>query len=156
MGMCLEAFVEQRQADGAWVPADKWEPEDGDDPWVPYEKRLVHTYNEWVWGALGGITAGFSPIAQARGLPADVSAHIMAHEGLVDEHTFHSWLTVREIMEYDWTQDVRQWFPSDRRYGPAQPLYAHCTEFLAQTLPRLWRLGRAPWDDVRIVFWFDV
>lgn len=34
-----------------------------------------------------------------------------------------------------------------------QPYYKPASEFLSETLPRLWRLGAA--DAVRIVFWFD-
>lgn len=34
-----------------------------------------------------------------------------------------------------------------------QPYYKCCKEFLGETLPRLWQLGKP--DDVRIVFFFD-
>lgn len=34
-----------------------------------------------------------------------------------------------------------------------EPYYASCQEFLGETMPRLWRLGKP--EDVRIVFFFD-
>lgn len=49
----------------------------------------------------------FKPIAMPRGLPDDVSAEVLAESESwgVDGHS-HSWLTLRELVEFDWDQTV--------------------------------------------------
>jgi hypothetical protein len=53
--------------------------------------------------------AGFSVVAPPRGLPADVSPEVNSHaqDWLRDGDCF-SWLSLRDIREFDWTQRARK------------------------------------------------
>lgn len=163
---------------------------------------------------------GFNFISEPRGVPEDASPEVREWMERGDHDL--SWLTVAEIMAFDWTQittlqgivDLKQWArwkadgePQEwsggisgpqiivhpiedvdnaweacgapalwdivwerngaldkltRELGPGshftsvrwdKPYYACAEEFLGQTLPQLWRLGKP--EDVRICFWFD-
>ena len=50
---------------------------------------------------------GFKPISMPRGLPQDISPEIkqLSDWWGIDGHS-HSWLTVQELIEYDWEQTV--------------------------------------------------
>jgi len=241
MGCDIHLFHEVRTPGGAWESADHWEP-DEDDPLrltVPYDKALYRGRNYDLFAILADVRngrgfagartgSGFQPISSPRGLPPDVDERIrsVSDSWGADGHS-HSFLTVAELLAYDWTQvtshegmvpfseflnwshwprhhgecpdsyssgvsgrdvkiiemeagdklieelgDVRKMAMPDfektkeqeaefmnRHHGTyvlckwSQPYYKSCRNFLSDTLPRLWRLGRP--EDVRITFWFD-
>lgn len=103
MSTDLHLVAERREADGRWSSV---EPADG--------SRLY----DWCQVALFGVLAGvrnddaragepYRPIAVPRGLPADVSEEMRqwADDYGSDGHS-HSWLSVRELVDYDWQQVV--------------------------------------------------
>lgn len=51
---------------------------------------------------------GFNPIAMPKGLPSDVSAAVQSESDSwdCDGHS-HSWLTLEEILNFDWTQKTQ-------------------------------------------------
>ena len=53
------------------------------------------------------MNSGYVPIAKPRGLPFDVSPEVVAiSEWWGDEGFSHSYLTVAELLGYDWTQVI--------------------------------------------------
>jgi hypothetical protein len=52
---------------------------------------------------------GFNPISTPRGLPDDVSPEMKkySNEYGIDGHS-HSWLTLRELIDFDWNQTTKQ------------------------------------------------
>lgn len=56
-----------------------------------------------------GTGDGFVPISQPRGLPNDVSEYVKGEsdEWGGDGHS-HSWLTVKDLVDYDWTQKTNK------------------------------------------------
>jgi hypothetical protein len=125
MGCDIHLYVEVKKK-GKWEPADEWstyEKEYGDedkdtnnDPVIPYGKGFYNSRNYSLFGMLANVRNGVGfagvdtgealvPIAEPRGLPDDVSSIIREnsdHWG-GDGHS-HSHLTVKELMEYDWTR----------------------------------------------------
>lgn len=121
MGCDIHLYVEKRKRNaGGWVSADKWTP----SPYefdkgllrVDYDDRFYSGRNYDLFAILAnvrngigfaGLTTGmgFVPIAEPRGLPKDVCASVKAESDLwgIDGHS-HSWFTVAELLEYDWTQ----------------------------------------------------
>jgi hypothetical protein len=100
-------------------------------------------------------------IAEPRGLPDDVSSAIRKEGDWTDAHS-HSWLTLAELLAYDYDQTF--WDRRIERDGNGAALaeegegeHLPLREFLGTwyftELDRLAALG-AP-EDVRIVFWFD-
>lgn len=115
MGCDIHAFIEVRNGDG-WKVYD-WE---SDIPEKDYHARWDHplyigrNYNLFAmladvrngYGFAGCDTGeGFKPIASPRGLPPDVCS-VVKLESMgwgIDGHS-HSWLTVRELLDYDTSQ----------------------------------------------------
>jgi len=219
MGTDIHLYVEVRR-DGKWESADTWTPDEYsfNEMWVDWKNKFYNTPNYVLFGVLAGVRGREDPkpISEPKGLPDDMSEPLAKYAREHFEHT-GSWLTLRELMEYDWTQNVTNqgyvalpayvdWKVSGYRDSPTEsciayfggmrhdvtmevadaivesikalpnwkdkqtaiegvdksgmvsafwtrPLYRECSEFLAECLPRLWRLGSP--DDVRIVFWFD-
>jgi len=239
MGCDIHLYVEVKRK-GKWESADEWkdvpidEREDGKTKEVDYDKRFYHARNYNLFSILANVRnghgfagvktgEGFVPICEPKGLPADVTKLVKADSDSWngDGHS-HSWLTVAELMAYDWTQSTKlsgwlnaaefyEWTNFGSRERGESPegwcggvsgshvrhvsetemkklikgvqdrcpsgyhqvletinkelasTYVHCewkqfyyqccSQFLGQTLPRLWRLGA--FEDVRIVFWFD-
>lgn len=101
----------------------------------------------WSGGVGGGETRHYTPnefevawkaLREERGYPEQryASAHLCASE-YGDLAAFCSKLEGSPYCQVEWNQ----------------PYYEVVGEFLGETMPRLWRLGRP--EDVRIVFWFD-
>ena len=235
MGCDIHFFVEN-QVNGAWLSADKWPPnkyadEEGEPPHIlDYKDSFYHDRNYNLFAILADVRNGsgfagcdtgngFVPICEPRGVPDDVSEQVASESDRmgVDGHS-HSWLTVDELLAYDWTQTSKlrgfvnaaeyyEWNHWRRKEGEGpesyrgdifggsvekisekelrrrieeltdgdwsrqeekvkeglpsvycqveweQPYYKVARKFLAETMPRLWRLGKP--EDVRIVFWFD-
>ncbi len=235
MGTDIHFYVERRVG-AVWESADKWTPdkyaEEGEAPrlTVDYHDHFYRDRNYHLFSILADVRnghgfagiktgEGFVPICTPRGQPSDMSELLKAEAESYGGHT-PSWLTVAEIMAYDWTQvtslcgyvtpaqywDWGLWRRKEGR-GPknyfggrtgvgikdvsedhmrqiieaadlnsfgnyeakrqalalldrnqthvswTEPYHQCADEFLANTLPRLWRLGKP--EDVRCVFWFD-
>lgn len=119
MGCDIHFYTETRK-DGAWISADTWKRHEPDEPGEPgdlYVEREIYdgrNYNLFAMladvrngsGFAGCRTgSGFNPIAAPRGVPNDANANykeIVARWG-ADGHS-HSHLTLRELLDYDWTQ----------------------------------------------------
>lgn len=121
MGCDIHLYAEKR-VNGAWIAADTWT----DDPYEPgtkevaYEARFYTGRNYDLFAMLADVRNGrgfagirtgdgFNPIASPKGLPDDCSPEVRAEsDGWgVDGHS-HSFLTVAELMAYDWTQTTRK------------------------------------------------
>lgn len=121
MGCDIHLYVEKR-VEGQWVSADRWVPneyagEEGEEGMeVAYESRFYSGRNYDLFAILADVRngkgfagiktgEGFVPIADPRGLPDDVSEQIKADSDRwgIDGHS-HSWLTLGELLAYDWTQ----------------------------------------------------
>lgn len=244
MGCDIHLYVERRD-NGKWLTCDTWEKrEDDDNTHVPYQKSFYHDRNYDLFAIFADVRNGrgfagckigdgFNPIARPRGIPDDCCKEYRERaEAYGEDGHSHSWLTVAEIMAYDWTQvtakegcvtpsewarwkidgrphswsggvagngvvhvkpeqmeravrhfvGTRLWdmirddgpltrqvsvhLGGAEREGSAEwactaytvvrweiPYYDAGANFLGETLPRLWRLGKP--DDVRIVFFFD-
>ncbi len=121
MASDIHLFVE-RWNGSRWVAADEWEVDTyrgrttyqlSSTPF--YQERnnclfaiLANVRNGY---AAGGVDTGegFVPIAMPRGLPADASPEICGHAAEKRERVSgHSWLSVSELLAYDWTQTTMQ------------------------------------------------
>ncbi len=119
MGCDIHLYVEVKTPEG-WRSADKWSKEDyGEDGSrvdVDYDDRFYRDRNYDLFAILADVRNGrgfagcdtgdgFKPIAAVRGLPQDVSPDVKASSDRwdCDGHS-HSWLTVAELLAYDWTQ----------------------------------------------------
>jgi len=115
MGCDIHLYVEVRQADGSWKSVDQWVTEDGYFH-VPYEKQFYNGRNYDLFAILANVRngvgfagvktgAGFNPISEPKGLPADVSTEVKqcSENWGADGHS-HSWHTVSDLWAFDWTQ----------------------------------------------------
>lgn len=120
MGCDIHLFVEKRGDDGKWQSADTWEPDEDTEEngqlRIPYEKRFFSDRNYDLFAILadvrngrgfGGANTGdgFNPIEDPKGLPDDVTDLVKGEsDGWNSDGHSHTWFTVKEIMDYDWTQ----------------------------------------------------
>ncbi len=119
MGCDIHLYVEKRtSANAKWQSADKWTP-DEDTPKrkrVAYKDEFYGGRNYNLFSMLADVRngrgfagvktgAGFQPIAAPKGLPEDCCALVQAEsDGWDCDGHSHSFLTVAELMAYDWTQ----------------------------------------------------
>lgn len=119
MGCDIHLYVERRDAEGNWNSADTWF-SDPDDPtrkslykWGPGLARVAGPIyddrNYDLFAILAGVRNGrgdgFTPISEPRGMPKDASLDVAAaSESMDSDGHSHSWLTLQEILRYDWTQ----------------------------------------------------
>jgi hypothetical protein len=129
MGCDIHLVVERRNGDGRWQRV--LPPPEAYDPWLKemaekepndryYSDRVKYVWyndrNYNLFAILADVRNGFDfkPIAQPRGLPDDLSEEVNALANPSDDdddsndiwlgdHS-HSWLTVRELLDYDWEQ----------------------------------------------------
>lgn len=150
MGCDIHFYVETW--DGTrWQSADKWTKSyDRCAEDVNWQDSYYDDRSYDLFAILAGVRnrAGLKPIAPPRGLPANVDPRIKAasDDWAGDGHS-HSWLTVSEIISYDWTQRHLN------EMGGDIPYYRLAQEFWRDTMPRLLALGKP--EHVRIVFFFD-
>ena len=142
MGYDIQLYVEKR-VQGQWVPADKWVPNtdtyDGSPAVIVEDDDLFYAKRSAVvFSILGGPWCTFAPISSPRGLPDDVTPEVWAMSDFYDGlgGCYHSWLTLRELLAYDW-----------------EACAAETRSFYPDRLTALQQIGCA--DDVRIVFWFS-
>jgi hypothetical protein len=106
----------------------------------------------------------YSPvISEPRGLPDDVSDEVKKEYDYwdMDGHS-HSWLTLRELLDYDYDQifeDRRTTKDGDGAAdaGEGNGVKTSIREFLGESffeqIEGMQKLGNP--EDVRVVFWFD-
>jgi hypothetical protein len=117
MGCDIHFYVERREG-GRWVSADEWTTEDGENH-VDYKKAYYHNRNYNLFSILADVRngrgfagcktgEGFNPISEPRGIPDDASPEYRAAaESYGEDGHSHSFLTVAEIMAFDWTQTTK-------------------------------------------------
>ena len=106
MGCDIHLRVEVRK-NGAWESADSWREEE-DHNSVHYDASFYSDRNYYLFAILAGVRdydGTFVPIDVPRGLPNDVCGLIRQDSRWwdADSHS-QSWFTLREILDYDWTQ----------------------------------------------------
>ena len=123
MGCDIHFHVE-RKIGGQWVSPEKWykDPDSGTltlYDWVPgtFVRKSGPMYssrNYDLFAMLADVrNSGYynaeriNPIFPPRGMPGDESREVglSAEQWGPDGHS-HTWITVRELMEYDWTQTM--------------------------------------------------
>jgi hypothetical protein len=163
MGCDIHFYVEKyvydidRPGNGTWISIDKWTlnpyySEYPDEPeWeVTLENEMFSERNYFLFAILANVRNQdhlMIPISTTRGLPDDVSPKIKIlsdYEG-IDAHS-HSWLTVKEIIDYDWD---RESIYNGKKFTPRDC----CKEFINEFIPKILKLAAA--QDLRLVFWFD-
>lgn len=133
MGCDIHLVVERRNGDGQWqrvLPSpeayDSWlkeqaEKESGDTRWYRDRVKVVWyddcNYNLFAILANVRNSFDFVPIAEPRGLPDDLSDEVKAlvdpsddddsNDVWLGDHS-HSWLTVQELLDYDWNQETAE------------------------------------------------
>lgn len=105
MGCDIHMMLEARE-NGIWqnkseLSNDEWR--SGNEPYPksqPWDGR-----NYVVFGILAGVRSNLcEPIAPPRGMPFD--AHPITKQFMSDYDHTPSWLSLRDIIEYDWTQTI--------------------------------------------------
>ncbi|XWN34106.1 MAG: hypothetical protein ROR55_14020 [Devosia sp.] len=136
MGTDIHDYVEVRQADGSWraTTADERTPPCEEGITIIPKSVIYGDRNYGLFAILADVrnwakskrivpggpytqTAPFVPLSPPRGFPTDVSTEVVeAADWWSCEAYSHSHLTLKEVMEYDWTQEVtlRGWVtPAD-------------------------------------------
>ncbi len=164
MGCDIHLFVEKKiyniigfEKKEYWISIDKWTKNEyfhfypNEPEWeVSIENEMYSKRNYFLFSILANVRNkdnSIIPISIPRGLPDDVTKEIKIlsdYEG-ADGHS-HSWLSVKEILEYNWNQE---YFKDGKKY-----LYRDiCSEFIDGFIPELLKIADP--KDLRIVFWFD-
>ena len=107
--------LEEVKGQPIWINADDWRvnryrikyPGDEGEEGTFTVKNIYDDRNYGVFAILAGMRNddGWEPISGPRGLPSDISEHTRAIWEERGEHT-PSWLTLREILSYDWKKTV--------------------------------------------------
>jgi len=104
MGTDIHEYMEKRQPNGTWeqVPAPNL--------WRNYDvfSILADVRNGYGFGGCK-TGEGLIPISEPKGLPNDLSVGLL--EQIEDDWGFHShsWLTLRELQEYDYEQETTKY-----------------------------------------------
>lgn len=110
--------------------------------------ELPYTRNYVFYAVLAGVRNywNITPISAPKGLPEDVGmmSKGQAEDDGPDGHT-HSWLTYKELSDYDWLSTTSDFMVIDKIDMFFKALMGEM-RFLA---------GEYGGENVRIVFWFD-
>lgn len=144
MGCDIHFYVEKKVKD-KWKSADTFEKKDGD--WYDQRDEFYGDRNYNLFAILADVRnghgfagsktgEGFRPISQPRGLPDDISKETKRQSDSMgcDGHS-HSWFTLRELLDYDWTQVTKlqgyigleewtNWSRWDREHGKGPGSYS--------------------------------
>lgn len=121
MASDIHLFVEVWNG-AQWTAADQWqvEPYRGQTTYelssAPFYKERNYCLFAILANVRNGYTAGgidtgegFVPISMPKGLPDDASPEVRGHAAQKSERASdHSWLTVSELIAYNWTQTTMQ------------------------------------------------
>lgn len=125
MGCDIHLFVERRE-DDQWVSADTWEPipeteQEYEDGRVRRRTKVFYGERRYdLFAILADVRNGrgfagrdfgyrLRPIAKPRGLPDDTSQEVRDEaDRWGDDGHSHSWLTLAELLAFDWDQTVTQ------------------------------------------------
>ncbi|MFI7675072.1 hypothetical protein [Actinophytocola sp. NPDC049390] len=145
----IHTHVEQQDSDGTWRRVE----------WPGAERHGSGPF-DWSNYGLFAFFAGVRnysavpPLAEPRGLPADVSSSLLAESRDTDFHS-HSWLSVAELAGFDYAQTFE-----DRREGGMTVARGVRTTYRAflgaeffRTLAALSSMNAV--RPTRLVFWFD-
>lgn len=142
MGCDIHMFVERREG-GRWVTAEHWK--EDNTFCIAHPEKEIYEGRDYAFFYIltGRVRPGRTnavPIHPCKGIPADACPEVqrMAEQWKGIGHS-HSWLTVAELLHYDWSVYQSEPFAGDYITGTF--------------LPDLIKFG--PPDDVRIVFFFD-
>jgi hypothetical protein len=141
---CDIHFYAEKKVNGVWQSADTWEQDryadEREDARLAVNQHFYDGRNYDLFAILANVRNGrgfagvdtgdgFKPISGPKGLPSDISAEVQAESDRwdCDGHS-HSWLTVSELLAYDWTQRTKlrafvqaaeywRWNRYDRRQG---------------------------------------
>lgn len=117
MGCDIHCYAERKNKDGKWeIVGNKEKEEDG---WInidyePYVNRNYHLFSILAnvrngIGFAGCKTGeGFNTISNPKGVPSDASEEYssIAEQWDSNGHS-HSYFTLRELLDYDWTQTTQ-------------------------------------------------
>jgi hypothetical protein len=107
MGCDIHIYVEK--FDGKeWKSADTWSPDEYDQTRNTNYPQVYEGRNYELFAILAGVRNRYDiePIVRPRGLPGDISNEVQseADRWNGDGHS-HSWLTLKELQEYDWNKN---------------------------------------------------
>lgn len=120
MGCDIHFYTETKQANGSWKLHGNIVKDEQDDPesWASCDTSLYDGRNYDLFAILANVRngcgfagvktgEGFNPISEPRGIPADASSEYkqFAEQWGGDGHS-HQHLTLRELLDYDWTQEI--------------------------------------------------
>ncbi len=175
MGTDIHFYIERRedeywQAIGDWVKNDMYEEGDPELQKLYFESPIhvfrnyavfsvladVRNDKHWLgrFYALLGINKkplGYIPISSPRGLPEDLSSDLRK-QAEKDAEFAHNpgWLSIQEILEYDWDKPVDVYTNTGLIETAARK---ECEEFITQIIPQILKYGKP--EYLRCVFWFD-
>ena len=124
MGCDIHLYAEKLNQNGEWETLETWHKEDEGTEYehldTKYGEGFYEDRNYDLFAILADVRNGYGfagcdtgdaymPIAEPKGLPEDCCAEIKQSSDRwdCDGHS-HSYFTVRELLEYDWTQSNKQ------------------------------------------------
>ncbi|ALH46411.1 hypothetical protein ABNC92_10845 [Paenibacillus larvae] len=161
--------------------------------WIKKEQEGTYDFvdihrNYRLYAALANVRNYYynrvKPISEPRGLPSDVSTVVKEKADEWDEAHDHSYLTVKELSEFDWDQKIcfegfvgdeqyseflkngapTWWYRDESEWGGitlcrliqwTESLKDCVDTFFTWSIPKLIELADGDLESVRIVFWFD-
>lgn len=117
MGCDIHCYAERKSKDGKWEIVGNVKKEE--DGWVSIDYEPYHDRNYNLFAILANVrngTAfagcktgeGFNSISNPKGVPSDASEEYasLSEQYDSDGHS-HSYFTLRELLDYDWTQTTQ-------------------------------------------------
>jgi hypothetical protein len=101
MGCDIHLWIEKRDLEGRWQPAEAY----NEDNY--YQSDLYDTRSYKLFSLLADVRndGSIKPIVEPRELPDDMSPIVAELARHFADHS-HSWLTLRELLDYDWLTPV--------------------------------------------------
>lgn len=157
MGTDIHVYIEQKKFKNEnstmfkWISVDEWIYDTfSEEMEVPFSKRYWKDRNYLLFAILANVRNRYNvqPISAPKGLPDDVSPEVknQSDEENGDAHT-RSWLTLKELIEYDWQQTMED---DNEVISPYEELVI---PFVSAFIPRLSKIDEP--ENIRMVFWFD-
>ncbi len=154
MGTDIHVYIEQKTIKNdnplmtEWISVDEWI-NDSYFEIMEVRKRYWTDRNYLLFAILANVRNHYNiqPISLPKGLPDDVSPEVKNQSDEENYAHTRSWLTLKELLEYDWQQtmadDNEEIFPYEELVIP----------FVSDFIPRLSKIDEP--ENVRMVFWFD-